>query len=92
MKHNLNTKNTIHILRLLPTKLMAIGFIVLILLGNYWLIFIYSFQSTPKWLWDVFILCSIWIIGCGFGIIIMVLVTILNTKFIRHNNTWNPPQ
>ena len=89
MKNNLNTK---HILVLLPTKLMAIGFIVLILLGNYWLVFIFSFQQPPWWLWDAFILCSMWIIGCGIGIGIMILVTALNKKFIRHNNTWNPPQ
>lgn len=49
----------------LPKKCTAIGFIVLTLLGNYWLVLVITKQATPMWLLDAFSIAAIFVIGSG---------------------------
>ena len=49
-------KNWIETLKIIGTKVTAISFIVLILIGNVWLIKRFTGESFPQWSQDVFAL------------------------------------
>jgi ABC-type polysaccharide/polyol phosphate export permease len=49
----------------LPTKLAALGFIFMILMGNYWMVLVITNQPYPQWLMDCFLIAALWIIGCA---------------------------
>jgi hypothetical protein len=54
----------------LPAKGVAIGFIVQILLGNYWLILKFTGAEPPAWFSDAILAGAFWIILCGFGMLL----------------------
>jgi biotin transporter BioY len=49
------------------TKAVALGFIVMILLGNAWLVLFLTGQSEAAWLSYSFTFCMGWTILAGFG-------------------------
>lgn len=53
--------------RSLFTKAVALGFIVMILLGNAWLVLFLTGQSGAVWLTYSFAACMVWTILAGFG-------------------------
>jgi TRAP-type C4-dicarboxylate transport system permease small subunit len=52
------------------TKAVALGFIVMILLGNVWLVLVLTGQKDMHWLGQSFAACMVWIAlaGCGMGV------------------------
>lgn len=47
-------------------RLVAVGFIILILLGNYWFIHIVTGRHPDPWVQTVFVLIMLGLVGIGF--------------------------
>ena len=63
------------------TKAVALGFIVMILLGNAWLVLFLTGQSGAAWLSKSFAICMGWTILAGFG---------MGFKMIQHSMQKGP--
>ena len=52
------------------TKAAALGFIVMVLLGNVWLVLFLTGQKGVLWLSSSFTICMAWtaLAGCGMGV------------------------
>jgi hypothetical protein len=55
------------------TKAVALGFIVMILLGNAWLVLFLTGQGEVVWLSNAMSACMVWTVLSGFGMGIRVI-------------------
>jgi hypothetical protein len=62
------------------TKSVAIGFIALTLLGNYWIVLVITGQKTPQWFHDTIVFTSLWVLLSGVGLLI-------TSFFIKNDDT-----
>lgn len=62
------------------TKLIAIGFILLILMGNFWVVFLITGQAIPEWLQSGFMANIGFLVICCLGFGGMVLWRLLRGR------------
>lgn len=53
----------------LPTRVAALGFIFMILLGNYWMVLVITNQPFPQWLMDLFLVNAFLILMSAVGVV-----------------------
>jgi hypothetical protein len=64
----------------LATKCAAVGFIAIILLGNYWMMLHITSSEIPALFYDVFLCVAAWVILSG----VAMLITLFRNNFYRN--------